>query len=146
MNLHKNNARSDIQLERMNLAENLKLCPFCSKGLIQIHKAPIEKETEAFFVTKNVFPYEGTRVHLLIIPKEHISTIADIAPKHWIEIGELFQWIVKKENLDAGALFVRFGNMHKTGSSIEHLHFQIISGTKTDEEDSEGLKVKLGYK
>lgn len=146
-NLKIENVRGTEQRERMNLAEDLKLCPFCDEGLTTIHKMPIEESTEHLFVTKNAFPYEGTKCHYLIISKEHITDVEDLTPTHWMEVRELFSWVVEKERLDSGALLLRFGSMNKTGSSVGHIHFQVISGAKSDEDDdAESLKVKIGYK
>ncbi len=142
----KNNSRTKEQFDRMQKAEDLNICPFCKEGLKKIHKLPIEKETEDFFVTKNAFPYEGTSVHYLIIPKKHIKDTKELKDNMWIQIGKLFNWIRNNINTKSGGFFLRFGDLHWTGSSIEHIHFQIISGTRSDKEKKESLKVKLGYK
>ena len=64
-----------------------------------------------------------------------------------MQIGELFSWVREFSNTKSGGFFLRFGDMHKTGSSVEHLHFQVISGSKSDtEDDKESIKVKFGYK
>ncbi len=142
----KSNSRTKEQFCRMQEAEKLNICPFCKEGLKRIHKLPIEKETRDFFVTKNAFPYEGTSAHYLIIPKKHIRDIEELQSEMWIQIGELFNWIRKYTNAKSGGFFLRFGDLHWTGSSVEHLHFQIISGTKSDKSKSDSIKVKLGYK
>jgi len=143
----KENSRSQKQYQRMEKAEKLNICPFCKEGLKKIHGMPIEKEVGDFFVTKNAFPYKGTKYHYLIIPKEHISSVMEFTSENWAQVGALFQWVSKQTQIDSGGFFLRFGDMHKNGSSIEHIHFQIISGTKGDyDDDKEPLKVKLGYK
>lgn len=143
----KKNSRSEQQFNKMCEAEELNLCPFCSKGLKKIHKLPIEKETTDFFVTKNAFPYEGTLAHYLIIPKKHLKYISELNSDMWIQIGELFNWLTEKPNTQSGGFFIRFGDLHRTGSSIEHLHFQVISGSKSDtSENKKSLKIKFGYK
>ena len=144
--LLKKNSRSAQQLNRMTKAEKLNICPFCPKGLNEIHRLPVEKETFDFFVTKNAFPYEGTSIHYLIVFKKHITKINNLEPDKWVQIGELFDWILENTKTSSGGLFLRFGDMHWTGSSIEHLHFQVISGTKSDKNKNKSLKVKLGYK
>ncbi len=143
----KSNSRTKEQLERMEIVEKLNVCPFCEEGLEKIHKLPIEKETINFFVTKNAFPYEGTSHHYLIIPKKHIREVLEISPKMWAEIGELFNWIVESIPMKFGGVFLRFGDLHRSAASLEHLHFQILSGTKSDKDkDKKSVKATLGYK
>ncbi len=141
------NYRSKQQKEKMDKAFKLNICPFCTEGLEKIHGLPIEKETNDFFVTKNAFPYEGTKVHYLIITKKHIDTIEKITPNMWSQIGEMFAWIRSSGEVESGGFFLRFGEMKKTGSSVSHVHFHVISGSKSmQDENCESLKVKFGYK
>jgi len=148
MNLfNHNNVRNKEQIRRMNMAEENNLCPFCSEGLIKIHQQPILHEIDGIFITKSAFPYNGTSQHYMIIPKEHITDISKLTSKQWSAVGLLLQWVQDKYKLHSGGLFIRFGDMTKTGSSVAHLHFQVLSGTKSEKDtDRESLKVKLGYK
>ena len=131
----------------MEQIEKFDLCPFCEEGLEIIHGMPLEEVTADFFVTQNAFPYEGTECHYLIVPKEHKMTVMDLTDIHWGQIGQLLKWIIQTTTIEAGGFFLRFGDMHRNGSSIEHIHFQVISGTKSDQDsERESLKVKLGYK
>lgn len=148
-NLRIRNSRGKEQTDRMLTAERLNICPFCKEGLKKIHKLPILKSSANFFVTKNAFPYEGTDHHFLIVTKKHITSLNKIKPKDWNEIGKLVNWVIKKNNIEGGGLFLRFGDLRKTGSTVNHLHWQIISGNSHDEipeHQRESLKVKLGFK
>jgi diadenosine tetraphosphate (Ap4A) HIT family hydrolase len=145
--LNHNNVRGEEQAKRMATAENLSICPFCAEGLIKIHKKPILHEIEGMFITESAFPYKGTSQHYMIIPKAHIKNISELSANNWSAVGALLKWVKDQNNLNTGGLFIRFGDMSRTGSSVAHLHFQIISGTKSDtDEGKESLKVKLGYK
>jgi diadenosine tetraphosphate (Ap4A) HIT family hydrolase len=145
--LNPNNARGDEQRRRMNIAADVQMCPFCPDGLIKIHQKPILKEMNGMFITESAFPYEGTNKHYLIIPKEHITNITMVTPENWIAVGGLMQWVEDIHDMHHGGLFVRFGDMSKTGSSVAHIHFQLLSGTKSESEKiKKSLKVKLGYK
>jgi diadenosine tetraphosphate (Ap4A) HIT family hydrolase len=147
--LNKNNARNEDQANRMNLADKENICPFCKDGLIKIHRLPIEKETENFFTTKTAFPYDGAKHQYLIISKSHITEVSEIKGGDWIEIWELFNWVLKETKITGGAMFWRFGDMKKNGSSIAHFHIQVLSGTEDEdlsEEKRESIKVKLRYK
>jgi len=143
------NVRSDEQKERMEKADKEKLCPFCPEGLTKIHKLPIDKEIGGFFATKTAFPYEGTDQHYLIISKEHIVDQNKLTDTDWQDIGRVFKWIMDNSKITGGAMFWRFGDMKKNGSSVAHFHMQVISGnsSENDSEDTrESIKVKLGYK
>lgn len=146
-NLNHANARSTEQSERMRLAEERALCPFCPEGLIEIHKSPIIKENEFFYLTKNAFPYEGTAYHYLIAPKRHLSDVTALTTEDWSAIGELFAWLQEYEQTKYGALCLRFGSLEHTGATVAHLHFQILGGSKGQHDaDAEPLRFKLGFK
>ncbi len=148
-NLNKNNARSEEQLERMNLAEKENICPFCGDGLIKIHKMPIEKESENFFATKTAFPYDGVEHQYLIVSKKHLVSTGDIQASDWTEIGKLFNWVLETTKMTGGSMFWRFGDMKKNGSSLAHFHIQVLSGSASEddaEDKRESIRVKLGYK
>ena len=139
--------RTDDQRIRMNQAENDELCPFCPEGLVKIHRMPILHALNLLFVTESAFPYEGTSAHYMIIPKRHLTEVEQLTAEDWEEIGLLFAWIREHYSIQYGGMFIRFGDMSRTGSSVAHLHFQILSGTKKyDDENREPLRVKLGYK
>ena len=146
MILNLENTRTKKQKARMEEAKREDICPFCPVGLKKIHKLPIEFEYGGFFATKNAFAYDGTDFHYLIIPRRHINDITELNDNDWISVGRILKEVLTNQNSSSGGFFLRFGDMTKTGSSIEHLHFQVLSGTKSEtDEDRKSLKVKLGY-
>lgn len=147
--LNLNNVRSDEQKKRMETAISEKLCPFCGEGIKLIHKKPILKKTKNFLFTESAFPYDGTSHHFLILAKKHITNLQKVTSEMWIEIGMLVKYTEKKYKIEGGGIFLRFGDLQKNGSSIDHLHFHIISGNSSEvarEDKRESIKVKLGYK
>ncbi len=143
------NVRSEDQKARMEKADKENICPFCPQGLEKIHKLPVEMEVENFFATKTAFPYEGTEHHYLIISKKHLTEVSKISDNDWSDIWKVFKWIISNNKMVGGAMFWRFGNMQKNGSSVEHLHMHVISGNSSEndaEDERESIKVKLGYK
>ena len=143
------NVRSEDQRARMVKADKENLCPFCPDGLKKIHMLPIEKKVGNFFATKTAFPYEGTEHHYLIISKKHITKPTQLNSTDWQDIGKVFKWIIGKAKMTGGSMFLRFGDIKKNGSSVQHFHIQVLSGnsSENDSEDMrEGIKVKLGYK
>ena len=148
-NLNLSNTRTEEQTKRMQNAQERGLCPFCPEGLIEIHQKEIIHSNDSWLLTENAFPYEGTEHHFLIVSKKHISSLSELETRDWELQGEMIQYLIKEKNIDGGGIFLRFGNMKKNGSSVEHLHIHVISGD-TDEgapkENRESLRVKLGYK
>lgn len=145
--LFHHHVRTEKQRDRMVQAEQKDICPFCPEGLVQIHRMPIIQESPLFFVTASAFPYEGTSAHYMIIPKRHLTDVGQLSAEDWKEIGYLFAWLREHCSLRSGGMFLRFGDMDRTGSSVAHIHFQVLSGTKKySDEGREPLRVKLGYK
>ncbi|MEK7635703.1 MAG: dihydrofolate reductase [Patescibacteria group bacterium] len=138
----------DTQQE--SLMEKIKkdgVCPFCRENLEKYHPRPIIKEGEWWVVTANMFPYEGTSIHLLFIYKNHAVTIREVESNEAkIELWDLISWATTQYKIDGGAFFVRFGDTERTGGSVNHLHAQLIVGEAERSGNAESLKVKLGYK
>jgi diadenosine tetraphosphate (Ap4A) HIT family hydrolase len=147
--LNHTNVRTDEQKERMSLAEEKKICPFCPNGLDIIHQKEILFKNDSWYFTESAFPYEGTKHHYLINTIKHITDTNELNSKEWSDFGEIFNFALASKKIDGGAIFLRFGDMSKNGSSVEHIHFQLISGEMNEsnsKDERESLKVKLGYK
>lgn len=70
------------------------------------------------------------KVHVLIIPKEHISGAADITVENSVLVGHIFSVIPKiaeKLELKDGFRVVTNCGKH-AGQSVGHLHFHILGG------------------
>ncbi|MFT7507607.1 MAG: ATP adenylyltransferase [Acidimicrobiales bacterium] len=139
-------ARTDEQKDLMQQIEADGVCPFCAEHFAKYHPKPILKETDTWFVTTNMSPYEGTDYHFLFVYKpKHTNSPTDMTPEEGAELFTLIQDTIAEHNLPGGGFFMRFGEGGYNGSSVEHLHAHLIVGQKKSE-NTEGLKVKLGYK
>lgn len=139
-------ARTEEQKNLMDRIEQDGVCPFCKEHFTKYHPKPIIKETDNWFVTTNMSPYEGTTQHFLFVYKPgHILSPGDMRENAAAELMMLVSEQVKANNMKGGAFFMRFGEGGYSGSSVEHLHAQLIVGVQRSE-DTESLKVKLGYK
>ncbi len=121
------------------------VCPFCGTNLKKYHRNPILKTTHFWMLTENDHPYDGTKQHLVFILKKHAEHISELSPKEFADLSALVYWAVRKYRLRGGSLFIRFGDTDYTGSSVAHLHAQMVSGYSRTE-GGEKLAVKLGYK
>ncbi len=68
-------------------------------------------------------------VHILIIPKEHIASAAEINEKNSALIAHVFEVaskIAKEMNLDGFRIVNNCGD--SAGQTVKHIHFHLMSG------------------
>lgn len=74
-------------------------------------------------------------VHILVLPKEHICSAAEITAENSSSVADCFEAIAaiaKQENLDEG--FRVINNCGESaGQTVPHLHFHILAGEKMGE-------------
>ncbi len=140
-----NHARNDEQKKLMEQIKEDGVCPFCPDHLRTYHPRPIIEETDHWFVTTNMNPYEGTSLHLLFILKRHITKPSEMIAEETVDLFKLIGEIEKKEILPAGAILLRFGDTAYTGGSVDHFHAHLLSYPAKHGE-GESVKVKVGYK
>lgn len=139
-------ARTQEQKKLMAQIEADGVCPFCEAHFRKYHPKPIIKETNSWFLTENMSPYEGTTQHYIFVYKpKHITFPSEMTEESRLELFDLVEWAIHEYNIPGGGFFMRFGEGGYNGSSVEHLHAHIISGVQKAD-DTEGLKVKLSYK
>lgn len=126
MNL--NNARSEDQLIRMKRLKNLGVCIFCKKHLEKYSKVPIIKDGKYWVIRKNDYPYEGSKIHLLLVYKKHIDSIEKISKEAMLEFFDYIKWVNKKFKIPGATILMRSNDSKYTGATITHLHTHIISG------------------
>jgi len=114
-------------------ANNLKDdCIFCKiiKGEIPSTKVYEDDYTLAF---RDINPQAPT--HILVIPKTHIKSCADIDENNMETVARIFASIAKiakTEGLEKG--FRVISNSGKdAGQTVDHLHFHILAGVKMSE-------------
>ncbi len=142
--LRHDNARTDEQKKLMAQIEKDGVCPFCVAHFTKYHPKPILKETDSWFLTTNMSPYEGTKHHfLLVYKKAHVLLPSEITPESRANLFDLINWTIEHHHIEGGAFFMRFGDHRYTGGSVEHLHAHIIVGD-VDAPDHQPIRVKLG--
>ena len=108
-------------------------CLFCKiiKGEILSQKVYEDEEILAF---KDINP--AAPVHILVIPKKHIASIAKIEKEDEALVGKIYTVINKiaeeqgvKE--DGFRVIVNCGK--NGGQEVMHLHFHLLAGTKLGE-------------
>ncbi len=121
------------------------VCPFCEENLSKYHKNPVE-ERKFWWVTDNMYPYTPTLHHRLIIHKKHIEHYSELSSEAKAELDQIFQDEMTKQNIDGGALVMRFGTTKYTGASVIHLHCHIVQSNPDDRsyDKSKGVIMRIG--
>lgn len=107
----------------------MKDCLFCK---IIAGEVPSTKvyEDEAVLAFRDIAPQ--TPVHILVIPKQHIGGMDEVAPENSgviSHIAEVIAAVARQEGLDKGYRVV--SNVGEHGcQSVRHLHFHILGGTQ----------------
>jgi len=102
-------------------------CIFCkiAKGEIPCNKV-YEDETVLAFYDLN----PAAKVHVLVIPKEHIANILEINEDNSKVVAHIFEVIgklAKELKLERGFRVVSNCNEY-AGQSVFHLHFHLLGG------------------
>ena len=107
-------------------------CIFCkiANGEIPSKKVYEDESVVAFY---DLDPQAPT--HILVIPKEHIASAAEITPENSAVVAHIFEVIAKlSKELDMKDGFRVVSNCGESaGQSVKHLHFHILGGEKLSE-------------
>ncbi len=133
------------QVLQMEDLERRGVCVFCEHNFKKEHREPIEIETEHWMVTKNDYPYEDTKLHLLFVPKKHANFYDDLEDKARDELGLLLHKIEQRYKPKSYGMFMRVGDFMYNGASVHHLHGHILVGDH-ELDEFKGIRVKLGSK
>ncbi len=142
--MHIRNARVPEQRAQMEDIKRRGICPFCRENFEADHKAPILFENHHWLLTKNDYPYEGTRLHLLLVHKKHVEDLAGMTQASLAALSPVLKWAKKRFRIRGGTFLMRFGDMRYNGATIAHLHAHIVVGVK-EGKNTQDIKKKLGY-
>jgi histidine triad (HIT) family protein len=105
-------------------------CLFCKIANKEI-KGDLVYEDDEIVVFKDINPVAP--VHLLAIPRQHISSIMEIdkfEDKLIAGIFKVISKIAKEMNIDGDGFRVVTNTGDGAGQSVKHLHFHILGGRK----------------
>ena len=108
-------------------------CIFCKiiNGKIPSNKVYEDDDVLAF---KDINPQMP--VHIIVIPKKHIKSIADLTIGDEALIGKIFTAINKSAkdlNISEDGFRVISNCGENAGQTVQHLHFHILGGEKMSE-------------
>ncbi|MBX4190474.1 HIT family protein [Candidatus Saccharibacteria bacterium] len=138
---HHKAARSQDQLEEMRRLDKEGKCILCPEFIHEdIHD--LEIETEQWMVKKNRYPYENTKLHILIIPKEHVKSVSELTKEAKESFLDVVSECERKYDLNSYAVALRSGDMRFNGGSIEHLHAHLVVGD-VDNKKHQPIRFKM---
>ena len=104
-------------------------CTFCDivAGEAEAHVVHEDGRTVAFLDHRPLFPG-----HTLVVPREHVETLPDLAPS---DLGAFFAVVqriarVMPEALEAEGTFV--ANNNRVSQSVAHLHLHVVPRSRGD--------------
>ncbi|MDE3104003.1 MAG: histidine triad nucleotide-binding protein [Acidobacteriota bacterium] len=75
------------------------------------------------------------RTHVLIVPREHVASMAHLAPKHTALVGHLMAAaaeVARRNRLDERGYRLVVNTGVEGGQTIEHLHIHVLGGRHMD--------------
>ena len=103
-------------------------CLFCKIIARQI-PASIVYEDDRVLAFNDINPQGPT--HVLVVPKQHIATLNDLAPGDDAIVGELVRRagaIAAERGVAAGGYRTIFNTNRDAGQTVFHIHLHLIGG------------------
>jgi dihydrofolate reductase/diadenosine tetraphosphate (Ap4A) HIT family hydrolase len=126
--VHREHSRSEKQANLLEKIVDDDVCPFCPENILSYHEKPILMNGKYWMVTENSHPYENTRIHLLLIHKEHLTKPFEASDAAQKELMSLVRSLTRIYGVVGGSLLWRFGEMSYSGASVDHLHLHFVVG------------------
>ncbi|PCH86096.1 MAG: histidine triad nucleotide-binding protein [Piscirickettsiaceae bacterium] len=103
-------------------------CLFCK--MVQGEITPdIVYETDKVLAFRDINP--RAPVHVLVIPKKHIPTLADLADEDTLLMGEIMQAakkVAEMEGLAESGYRTVFNCKKDAGQEVYHIHLHLLGG------------------
>jgi len=134
------NTRTAEQLAQMRALADAGVCLFCpDQSPVDL---PVVQRLPLWTVISNRFPYRGTKLHLLLVPDEHVADLIDLSAAAQAGFFTALAWARSEYGLSFYSLAARNGDPRFTGATIGHLHVHLLTGD-VDNPDHEPVRVKL---
>ena len=103
-------------------------CLFC-KIVVREVPADIVHESDAILAFRDISPKAPT--HILLIPKEHIASVAEVGEHHADVLAELMRaatHLAEAEGIQQSGWRLVTNVGPDAGQSVAHLHFHLLGG------------------
>jgi ATP adenylyltransferase len=126
------NYRTDEQLQDMRRLEADGICIFCPEHLARDANQRVLHRTSLWTVTPNEFPYARTRLHLLLVPDEHVTDLVDLSSEAQADFWVALKWVRDHHGLTYHSMVARNGECEFTGATVRHVHVHLLQGDVED--------------
>ena len=86
-------------------------------------------ETEQSYAFRDINP--AAPVHVLVVPKEHVGGVDEVAPEHAELLADLFgaiNQVAQKEGIAQSGFRIVANVGEDAGQLVPHLHFHVLGG------------------
>jgi ATP adenylyltransferase len=136
------NARHPDQFDTMRRLEAAGICIFCPAQVDDPGDPQLVLSAKHWVVRRNAYPYAGTRLHLLVVPRRHVTDMLDLPDEELAGFWEVGRAIREHYQLEYYGLGARCGDCVYTGGTIAHVHVHLVVGDVDDPEHSP-VRLKL---
>jgi histidine triad (HIT) family protein len=108
----------------------VKNCPFC-RIVARQSAADVEYEDDEILVFKDIYP--KAPVHILIIPKRHISSLMTAEPQDAAVLGRCLlvaRSLGEAKGFAERGYRIALNSGPEGGQVIDHLHFHFLAGRR----------------
>lgn len=105
-------------------------CIFCKIAAREI-PAEILRESDRVVAFRDLNPQAPT--HILVIPKEHVASLADVTDDHGAMLADIAQaaaHLARTEGIDQTGWRLVTNVGPDAGQAVFHLHFHLLGGRK----------------
>jgi histidine triad (HIT) family protein len=107
-----------------------KQCVFCNMAKDPVHPSPIYRD-ERVFVVRDINP--KAPVHLLVVPNQHLNSLAYVGPGQVPIMGHLFvvaEEMARREGVTLSGFRLTLNQGQDSGQELDHLHMHLMAGRK----------------
>ncbi|MEI6092835.1 MAG: histidine triad nucleotide-binding protein [bacterium] len=103
-------------------------CIFCKIINKEIPSKIVYEDTNVF-AFRDIHPQ--SKIHVLVIPKKHISSLEEIKSQNlYDQIFSAIKLIAKQEGIDKTGYRICINNGADAGQTVFHTHFHILGGER----------------
>jgi diadenosine tetraphosphate (Ap4A) HIT family hydrolase len=135
------NVRTAEQRAEMARLDAAGICLFCPEYLASQPQQPILLSTAHWSVTPNKFPYQGTSLHLLLVPHQHAGDLLELSDEVRSDFWVALAATTEAHGVRHYGLGVRNGDCRFTGASIAHVHAHVLVGS--DDPDAPPVRMRF---